>query len=574
MLDLRRNTGGFLDQALAAHELLRPARQGARDRARVASARRSATSPRRDPIAPTIPMVILTDGYSASASEIVAGALQDHDRALIVGTTSFGKGLVQSVYQLDGGYAIKLTTGKWYTPSGRSIQKERQLDGNGNYVEVTPDSLETDASRLSRPQFKSDGGRIVYGGGAITPDVIVPYDTLSSAEQKLAARTRAASRRTSTSCSTTTPSASRARSSPTSRSSRRCATSSSSASRPRASPSSRADWTAGTRYVDRLLSDRVARRAFGDSTWKRRDVPEDPQLHAGDRAAPEGPHHRRAPRARAGPGDAGRATGLVFGSVRRSTIRHSHTVLPMSKRILIAAALLGAAACEPSVPPVTVAAEPGETRLSNITQLTFGGENAEAYWSADGKWITFQSSRDGRTCDQQFVMRADGSDVKRVSDGRGKTTCGWFLPGGDRLFFGSSHGARRCLPGQARPLQGLRLAARQVRHLHREPRRLRPQAAHQLRRVHGRGRALARREDDRLHVAQGRRPRHLHDERRTARTCGSSPTRPATTAAPGGPPTARGSSIARTTRRTPPSCASTGSSSRRASSVRARWSSS
>ena len=126
----------------------------------------------------------------------------------------------------------------------------------------------------------------------------------------------------------------------------------------------------------------------------------------------------------------------------------------MFKRILIAAALTGAAACEPSTPPVTVAPEPGETRLSNITQLTFGGENAESYWSADGKWITFQSSREGRTCDEQFVMRADGSDVKRVSDGRGKTTCGWFLPGGDRLFFSSTSAHQEACPAKPDPSHG------------------------------------------------------------------------------------------------------------------------
>ncbi|MFM9013387.1 MAG: S41 family peptidase, partial [Gemmatimonadota bacterium] len=140
----------------------------------------------RDPIAPRLPIVILTDGYTASASEIVAGALQDHDRALIVGTTSFGKGLVQSVYRLDGDYAIKLTTGKWYTPSGRSIQKERVLDAAGNLVEVHPESLETEADRRARPQFRSDGGRLGYGGGGITPDVIGPDDTLTTAEQQVA----------------------------------------------------------------------------------------------------------------------------------------------------------------------------------------------------------------------------------------------------------------------------------------------------------------------------------------------------------------------------------------------------
>lgn len=128
----------------------------------------------------------------------------------------------------------------------------------------------------------------------------------------------------------------------------------------------------------------------------------------------------------------------------------------MSKRFLMAAALLGATACErtSAAPPVTVAAEPGETRLSNIQQLTFGGENAEAYWSGDGKWITFQSTRDGRTCDQQFVMRADGSDMKRVSDGRGKTTCGWFLPGSDRLFFSSSTAHDDACPVRPDPSKG------------------------------------------------------------------------------------------------------------------------
>jgi carboxyl-terminal processing protease len=126
----------------------------------------------------------MVDGGTASASEIVAGALQDHDRALIVGTTSFGKGLVQSVYNLDGGYALKMTTGKWFTPSGRSIHRDRKLTEDGRLVEVKPDSLETDSARLSRPRFKSDAGRIVYGGGGITPDVIVPDDTLSTPEQE------------------------------------------------------------------------------------------------------------------------------------------------------------------------------------------------------------------------------------------------------------------------------------------------------------------------------------------------------------------------------------------------------
>ncbi len=128
----------------------------------------------------------------------------------------------------------------------------------------------------------------------------------------------------------------------------------------------------------------------------------------------------------------------------------------MSKRFFWAVALISATACDrsSSTAAVTVAPEPGETRLSNIRQLSFGGENAEAYWSPDSRWITFQSTRDGRTCDEQFVMRADGSDLKRVSDGRGKTTCGWFFPGSDKLFFASSTAHDSICPVRPDPSKG------------------------------------------------------------------------------------------------------------------------
>ncbi|MFA6165195.1 MAG: hypothetical protein WC700_01130 [Gemmatimonadaceae bacterium] len=113
------------------------------------------------------------------------------------------------------------------------------------------------------------------------------------------------------------------------------------------------------------------------------------------------------------------------------------------------------AATTPALAQVrTFGPEKGEVRLSNLRQMTNGGENAEAYWSKDGQWITFQSTRDGRTCDEQFVMKADGSGLKRISDGRGKTTCGWFFPDGKRLFFGSSTAHDSLCPPRPDPSKG------------------------------------------------------------------------------------------------------------------------
>ena len=183
VLDLRGNPGGSLNQAVSVSErFLTPGQQivSVRYRDRPVEVHTAGVEGAvNGAVRSGEPVVVLVDGGAASAAEIVAGALQDHDRALVVGTTSFGKGLVQSLYPLRQGWALKLTTARWYTPSGRSIQRDRQMQ-NGRMVEVVPDSLETDSVRASRPAFKSDAGRIVYGGGGITPDLVVPADTVSS----------------------------------------------------------------------------------------------------------------------------------------------------------------------------------------------------------------------------------------------------------------------------------------------------------------------------------------------------------------------------------------------------------
>jgi carboxyl-terminal processing protease len=121
VLDLRNNPGGFLDQALSISNLF--LRQGQE----IASVRGRNSEPqmyfaREKPMAPDIPLVILTNQYTASASEIVAGALQDHKRAIIMGTQTFGKGSVQTILPLGNNTAIKLTTARYFTPNGRSIQ--------------------------------------------------------------------------------------------------------------------------------------------------------------------------------------------------------------------------------------------------------------------------------------------------------------------------------------------------------------------------------------------------------------------------------------------------------------------
>lgn len=191
VLDLRGNPGGLLDQGVKVSDLFLDSGQeivSTRGRARGSSRAYSAETKQRWP---NLPIVVLVDAWSASASEIIAGALQDHDRALVVGVPTFGKGLVQTLFRLDDATALKLTTARWFTPSGRTIQREaRDAEDQEQLAQiaaahdgVVPDSLRPEGDTTAVPEFKTDAGRIVRGGGGIVPDMIVRADTLSDGEQ-------------------------------------------------------------------------------------------------------------------------------------------------------------------------------------------------------------------------------------------------------------------------------------------------------------------------------------------------------------------------------------------------------
>jgi len=193
LLDLRGNTGGFLDMAVGlANEFLdrgdlivyTQGRAQKRSDARANGHGNFRATRNPDGTIRQGHLVVLLDEHSASASEVLSGALQDHDRAVIVGRRSFGKGLVQRVYTLRDGSQVRLTTARYYTPSGRCIQKpygdsinynddlhQRLLSGELTSADSInnniPDSL----------RFQTRHGRTVYGGGGIIPDIFVPLDT-------------------------------------------------------------------------------------------------------------------------------------------------------------------------------------------------------------------------------------------------------------------------------------------------------------------------------------------------------------------------------------------------------------
>jgi carboxyl-terminal processing protease len=183
VLDLRGNPGGLLDQGVAVSELfLDPGQEVVATRGRAPATSKTYRDAKPQPW-PNLPVVILTNGGTASAAEIITGALQDHDRAVVVGTPTFGKGLVQSLWQLTPETALKLTTARWFTPSGRTIQRKSKNEedqlAQAEAAELGHDSTKVDSSLV----FHTDHGRVVMGGGGIRPDLFVAPDTFTTAER-------------------------------------------------------------------------------------------------------------------------------------------------------------------------------------------------------------------------------------------------------------------------------------------------------------------------------------------------------------------------------------------------------
>jgi carboxyl-terminal processing protease len=180
IIDLRDNGGGLLNQSVGMADMFL-------DKGQLVVSHRGRSSPERRYYAvqgnqgADVPLVVLINGGSASASEIFAGAMQDHDRALIVGTTSFGKGLVGTEFPLSYHTALLLITARYYTPSGRSIQR--------NYKNETLYDYHYNPQPPQSPQVKlTDTGRTVYGGGGITPDVVVDMPKPDDFQQLLERR--------------------------------------------------------------------------------------------------------------------------------------------------------------------------------------------------------------------------------------------------------------------------------------------------------------------------------------------------------------------------------------------------
>ena len=188
VFDLRGNPGGLLDQAINVSDFfLKKGEKVVSTRGRTASSDQSFAAPGKN-THPRIPVVALINKGSASASEIVAGALQDHDRGLVVGQTSWGKGLVQSVFTLSDGAGLALTSAKYYTPSGRCIQRDYKDMLEYLSPDEEPAEENGNGAPVPREIYKTEAGRTVYGGGGITPDVVVKGEPLSRLAATLYAR--------------------------------------------------------------------------------------------------------------------------------------------------------------------------------------------------------------------------------------------------------------------------------------------------------------------------------------------------------------------------------------------------
>nr|MEE4268579.1 S41 family peptidase [Candidatus Krumholzibacteria bacterium] len=194
ILDLRFNPGGLLMAAQEVSELfLERDKLIVFTKGRLREQNQSYYSEARGEVYNKVPMVVMINGSSASASEIVSAAIQDHDAGLVVGRTSFGKGSVQTVFRLDEDEALKLTTARYYTPSGRSIHKERPrhpdteamaeaMAAGADAPELDPDPADKEMERFNKEKYYTDSGRVVYGGGGITPDIEIEQDLLTDFE--------------------------------------------------------------------------------------------------------------------------------------------------------------------------------------------------------------------------------------------------------------------------------------------------------------------------------------------------------------------------------------------------------
>jgi carboxyl-terminal processing protease len=186
ILDLRGNPGGTLEQAIAITDyFLEPGMVVVETRGRAPTWNETYTAS-GELRHPGLALLVLVDERSASAAEIIAGALQDHGKAVVVGAPTYGKGSVQTVYPLTGGSMLRLTTARWYTPVGRSINKDRegQIEVIERGVLTLTGSYTTRPESEPKPAFQTAGGRTVFGGGGIVPDVLVVADTLTSSERE------------------------------------------------------------------------------------------------------------------------------------------------------------------------------------------------------------------------------------------------------------------------------------------------------------------------------------------------------------------------------------------------------